>query len=60
MYGTVRCRVGCGRAESTLINIIGEFLIWKVLLLGVRAVSCDFRFNYNDDNTLIRIDFDFA
>ena len=30
-----RCCVVFGRAESTFINIIGAFLYWKVLLLGV-------------------------
>ena len=58
-----RCCIGFGRAESTLIDIIGAFLIigraMLCLVLDIYA-SCNSQFDYNGDDTRLWIDFDFA
>ena len=73
MHGTVWCRVGFGRAESTLVLVVHALIGSKVALLGVRYVHynstlhthmVDVEFNYyiiNDGyDTRLCVDFDFG
>ena len=53
---------GFGRTGRTLVVLIGACLKLNISLLSVRDVSCNvhFNFNYNGDDTRLRIDFDFG